>query len=50
MSSLAPQLESIHLSALTFLYGPTLTSVHEYWKNHNFDYMQLSQKKDVTAC
>ena len=24
-----------------FLYGPTLTSVHDYWKNHSFDYMDL---------
>ena len=23
--------------ALSFLYGPTLTSVHDYWKNHSFD-------------
>ena len=22
------------LQALSFLYGPTLTSVHDYWKNH----------------
>ena len=22
---------------LSFLYGPTLTSVHDYWKNHSFD-------------
>ena len=21
----------------SFLYGPTLTSIHDYWKNHNFD-------------
>ena len=20
------------------LYGPTLTSIHDYWKNHSFDY------------
>ena len=20
-----------------FLYGPTLTSIHDYWKNHSFD-------------
>ena len=20
---------------LSFLYGPTLTSIHDYWKNHN---------------
>ena len=24
---------------LSFLYNPTLTSVHDYWKNHSFDYM-----------
>ena len=22
---------------LSLLYGPTLTSVHDYWKNHSFD-------------
>ena len=22
-------------------YGPTLTSVHDYWKNHRFDYMEI---------
>ena len=21
----------------SFLYGPTLTSIHDYWKNHSFD-------------
>ena len=21
---------------LSFLYGPTLTSIHDYWKNHSF--------------
>ena len=25
----------------SFLYGPVLTSVHDYWKNHNSDYMDL---------
>ena len=25
--------------ALSLLYGPTLTSIHDYWKNHSFDYM-----------
>ena len=29
-SSPAPQFESINSSALNFLYGPTLTSVHDY--------------------
>ena len=23
------------------LYGPTLKSIHDYWKNHSFDYMDL---------
>ena len=23
-------------SVLSFLYGPTLTSMHDYWKNHSF--------------
>ena len=36
-SSPAPQFEGINSSALSLLYGPTLTSTHEYWKNHHFD-------------
>ena len=24
-----------------FIYCPTLTSTHDYWKNHSFDYMDL---------
>ena len=31
-----PQFKSINSSALSFLYSPTLTSIHNYWKNHNF--------------
>ena len=27
---------SINSSALSLLYDPTLTSVHDYWKNHSF--------------
>ena len=29
--------KSINSSALSFLYGPTLTYIHDYWKNHSFD-------------
>ena len=29
--------KSISSSALIFLYSPTLTSIRDYWKNHNFD-------------
>ena len=34
----APQFESINFSVPTLLYGPTLTSIHDYWKNPSFDY------------
>ena len=40
-SSLAPQFESVNSSMLSLLYGPTLTSIHDYWKNHTFDYTDL---------
>ena len=36
-ASLIPQFDSINSSALSLLYGPTLISVHDYWKNHSFD-------------
>ena len=36
-SSPAPQFKSINSLALSLLYGPTLISVHDYWKNHSFD-------------
>ena len=36
-SSPTPQFKSINYLALNFLYGPTLTSVHDYWKNESFD-------------
>ena len=28
---------SIRSSVLSFLYSPTLTSIHDHWKNHSFD-------------
>ena len=40
-SSPTPQLKGINSSALIFLYGPTLTSIHDYWKNHSFDNTHL---------
>ena len=40
-TSPAPQFESINSSALSFPYGPTLTSTHDNWKNHSFDNMDL---------
>ena len=32
-----PQFKSINSSALNFLHSPTLTSIHDHWKNHNLD-------------
>ena len=36
-----PQFKRINSSVLSLLYGPTLTSIHDYWKNHTFDYTDL---------
>ena len=34
-SSPTPQFKSINSSVLSFLYSPTLTSIHDHWKNHS---------------
>ena len=34
---------------LSLLYGSALTYIHDYWKNHNFDYMDLRQQSDLSA-
>ena len=31
------QFKSINSLVLNFIYGPILTSIHDYWKNHSFD-------------
>ena len=36
-SSPTPQFKSINSLALSFLHSPTLTSIHDYWKNHSLD-------------
>ena len=36
-SSPTPQFKSINSLALSFLYSPTLTSIHDHWKNHSLD-------------
>ena len=40
-SSLAPQSKSINSLVLSLLYGPTVISTHDYWKNHSFDCTDL---------
>ena len=44
-SSPAPQFKSINPSAVSLLYGLTLTSIHDYWKNHSFDYTHFLSAK-----
>ena len=36
-----PQLKRMNSSALSFLYSPNVTSVHDYRKNHSFDKIDL---------
>ena len=39
--------QSINSSVLSLLYGPTLTFIHDCWKNHSFDYTNLCQQNNV---
>ena len=34
---------------ISLLYGPTFTSIHDYWENHRFDYTDLCQQSDVSV-
>ena len=43
-SSPIPQFRSINSLVLSLLYGPTLISVNDYWKNHSFYYTDLCQQ------
>ena len=40
---------SIGSLTLSLLYGPTLTSIYDYWKNHSFDYKDFCWSSDVSA-
>ena len=35
--------------AFSFFYCPSLTSVHDYWKNLSFDYMDLCRQSNVSV-
>ena len=48
-NSPTPQYEIINSLALSLLYGPTLTSLLVYWKNHSFDHMDLCWQSDVST-
>ena len=47
-SSPTPQFKSINSSALSLFNCPTVTSIHDCWKKHSFDYMDLCWQSDVT--
>ena len=49
VSSPTLQFKSMNSLILSLLYGPTLTYVHDYWKNHSFDYTDLFQQSDVSV-
>ena len=49
LKSLLQQFKSINSSVFSFLYSPTLTSVHDYWKNHSFDYTDVCWQSNVSA-
>ena len=48
-SSPTPQFKSINSSVLSLLYGPTLTSIHDHWKKHSFDHMDLYGQSNVSV-
>ena len=41
--------KSRNSSTFSLFYGPTLTSIHDYWKNHSFDYTDLCWESKVSA-
>ena len=48
-SSPTPEFKSINSSMLSFLYSPTLTSIHDYWKNHSLDQTDLCWQSNVST-
>ena len=40
---------TVQTLALSFLYSPTLTSIHDHWKNHNLDKTDLCWQSNVSA-
>ena len=48
-SSPTPQFKSIHSSVLSFIHSPTLTSIHDHWKNHSLDQTDLCWQSNVSA-
>ena len=43
------QYHSSKASILSLLYGPILTSIHDYWKNNSFDYTELCWQSSISS-
>ena len=41
--------QKYNFSVLSFLYSPTLTSIHDHWKNHSLDQTDLCWQSNVSA-
>ena len=41
--------KKVHSSVLSLLCGPSLTSVHDYWKKHSFDYTDICWQSNISA-
>ena len=48
-SSPTPQFKSINSLVLSFLHSPTLTFLHDPWKNHSLDQTDLCWQSNVFA-
>ena len=48
-SSPKPRFKSINSSVLSFLYGPSLIPIYDYWKNQSFDYVDLCWQRNIFA-
>ena len=41
--------KALDFLVLSFLHSPTLTSIHDHWKNHSLDQMDLCWQSNVSA-
>ena len=48
-SSPVPQFKGINSLAFCLIYGPALTTKHDYWEDNSLDYMDLCQQSNVSA-
>ena len=46
---ISKQFKRINSSALSFLHSPTLTSIHDHWKNHSLDQTDICWQSNVSA-